>query len=90
MFLFFNCDCLTLFLLSPLFFAAVRRPSLSKFHRDHVHKARLDRNFHSLVNLQRLAKWGLGPNPSIEALAHELTVRRREFPFVYLKFLSVI
>ena len=36
---------------------AIRRPSLSKFHHDHVHRARLhaDKNFHSLVNLQRLA-----------------------------------
>nr|XP_023879960.1 uncharacterized protein LOC111992324 [Quercus suber]XP_023879961.1 uncharacterized protein LOC111992324 [Quercus suber] len=58
---------------------AVGRPSLSKFHRDRVHRARLhsDRDFHSLVTLRRLAKWGLGPKPSEEALAHEITVRRR-------------
>ncbi|KAL4606507.1 hypothetical protein ACB092_09G107800 [Castanea dentata] len=58
---------------------AVGRPSLSKFHRDRVHRARLhsERDFHSLVTLKRLHKWGLGPEPSVEALAHELTTRRR-------------
>ena len=45
------------------FFLAVGRPSLRKFHSDHVNKARLhvDRSFHSLVNLQRLVTWGLSP-----------------------------
>jgi len=32
-----------------------------------------------LVTLQRPATWGLGPEPSPEAIAHELTNRRREF-----------
>ena len=45
-----------LFTFSPLFtcfFTAVKRPSLSKFHRDHVHRTGLhvDRSFHSLVTL---------------------------------------
>ncbi|KAL4609963.1 hypothetical protein ACB092_08G017800 [Castanea dentata] len=58
---------------------AARRPSLSKLHRDHVHRARLhhERDFHSLVTLRRLHRWGLGPDPSVEALAHKLIVRRR-------------
>ena len=62
-------------------FTALGRPSLSKFHRNRVHRAHLfvDRNFHSLVTLQCLAKWGLGPEPSTEAIAHEVTVRRRKF-----------
>ena len=42
-----------------------------------------DRTFHSLVSLQRLATWGLDPIPSTEALAHEITTRRRKlFLFV--------
>ena len=55
---------------------AAKRPSLSKFHRDRVHRARLhtDRSFHSLVTLRRLAKWGLGLEPLDEAIAHEVTV----------------
>ena len=61
---------------------SVKRLSLSKFHRDRVHRARLfaDRDFHSLVTLRRLAKWGLGPEPLDEAIAHEVIVRRSKFP----------
>ena len=64
-------------------FTGVKRPTLSKFHRDRVHRARLhaERDFHSLVTLRRLAKWGLGPEPSDEAIAHEVTVRRSKFSF---------
>ena len=63
---------------------AVKRPSLSKFHRDHVHRARLyaDRSFRSLVTLRRPAKWGLGPEPSDEAIAHEVTVLKSK---LYIK-----
>ena len=64
---------------------------MSRFHIERVQKARLytDRTFHSLVSLQRLATWGLGPKPSVEALAHEITVHGRKFslslfPFIYL------
>ncbi|KAL4637485.1 hypothetical protein ACB092_03G080500 [Castanea dentata] len=58
----------------------VRRPSLNKFYLGRVQKARLhpERDFHTLVTLQRLATWGLGPEPSPEALAHEITIRRRK------------
>ena len=64
-------------------FTGVKRPALSKFHRDRVHKAcvHAERDFHSLVTLRRLAKWGLGPEPSNEAIAHEVTVRRSKFSF---------
>ena len=37
-----------------------------------------NRTFHSLVSLQRLTAWGLGPEPSTESLAHEITTRRRK------------
>ena len=69
------------FLTFIYFLTAVERPLLSKLHRDRVHRARLhsDRDFHSLVSLRRLAKWGLGPNPFEEALAHEITVRKSKF-----------
>ena len=65
----------------PPFFTGVRRLHLSRFYIERVQKARLytDRTFHSLVHLRRLATWGLGLEPSVEALAHELTVRRRRF-----------
>ena len=57
---------------------------MSKLSRDRVHGARphIDRSFHSLVTLRRLAKWGLGPEPSDEAIAHEVTTRRSEFLLV--------
>ena len=95
MFLFFACNRLTSFplLLFFLFFlTVVGRPSLSKFHCDHVHRACLhaDRSFHSLVTLQRLATWVLGPEPSIEALAHELTVRRHELLLLFLEISQVL
>ena len=58
---------------------------MSKFSRDRVHRARLhvDRSFHSLVTLRCLAKWGLGPKPSDEAIAHEVIVHRSEFFFFF-------
>ena len=63
------------------FFIAVRRLSLNGFFLECVKRARLfvDRSFHSLVTFHRLVTWGLGPEPSLEALAHELTIRRHEF-----------
>ena len=71
--------------------AGVRRQSLSRFYLESVQKARLyiDRAFHSLVTLQRLAIWGLGPEPSTKVLPHKLTVRRGEsssFSFLSLLF----
>ena len=49
-----------------------------------------DRTFHSLVSLQRLATWGLGPIPSAEALAHEITTRRRKlFSFVVYIYIYI-
>ena len=72
---------LIIFLLS--FFIGARRPHLSRFYIERIHKACLytDRAFHSLVSLQHLAIWGLGPKPPVEAIAHELTVRRRKFSY---------
>ena len=57
---------------------AAKHASLSKFHRGRIHRAHLhtDRSFRSLVTLRRLAKWGLGLEPSDEAIAHEATVRK--------------
>ena len=58
---------------------------MDRFYIERIQKARLytGRTFHSLVSLQRLATWGLGPIPSAEALAHEITTRRRKlFLFV--------
>ena len=81
-------------LFSFFFLTAVGRPSLSKFHRDRIHRACLhadsDRSFHSLVTLQRLATWVLGPELSIEALAHELTVRRQEFFIIIIIIIIII
>ena len=59
---------------------------MSRFYIEHVQKARLytDKTFHSLVSLQRLAIWGLSPEPSVEALAHEITICRREFSLSFL------
>ena len=64
-------------------FTGIKRPSLSNFHRGRVHRARLhvERDFHSLVTLRCLAKWGLGPEPSDKAIAHEVIVRRSKFSF---------
>ena len=58
---------------------------MDRFYVARIQKARLytDRTFHSLVSLQRLVAWGLGPIPSVEALAHEITTRRREFFIFY-------
>ena len=74
--------------LRPSFVSGVRRPHLDRFYVEHIQKARLytDRTFHSLVSLQRLATWGLGPIPSAETLAHEITTRRREL-FLFIFFL---
>ena len=82
---------LTLAFLS-FFISGARRPHLNRFYVECIQKARLytDMTFHSLVSLQRLATWGLGPEPSVEALAHEITTRRCEFSslffllFIYL------
>ena len=72
-------------------FAGVRQPSLSRFYLECIQKARLytDRSFHSIVSFQRLAIWGLGLEPSAEALAHELTVRRCEFYLPSLSLFSI-
>ena len=62
---------------------------MNRFYVERIQKARLyiDRTFHFLVSLQRLATWGLGPEPSAEALAHEITpvdVSYSSFPSLFL------
>ena len=76
--------------LRPSFVSGVRRPHLDRFYIERIQKARLytDKTFHSLVSLQRLAAWGLGPIPFAEALAHEITTRRREF-FFFLIYIYI-
>ena len=76
---------LTLAFLS-FFISGARRPHLNRFYVERIQKARLytDRMFHSLVSLQRLATWGLGPEPSVETLAHEITTRRHELLLLLL------
>ena len=70
---------------------------MNRFYIERIQKARLytDRTFHFLVSLQCLATWGLGPEPSVEALAHEITTRTRElfffsFLFLFLFFFFII
>ena len=73
------------------FIVAIKHPSLSKFHRDRVHRARLhtDRSFCSLVTLRRLAKWGLGPEPSDKAIAQEVTVCRSDLYIIGFFLFSI-
>ena len=72
------------------FLVGARRPQLSKFYVERVQKASLytNRTFHFLVSLQHLATQGLGLKPFVEAIAHELTIRRRKFSHCSLSFLS--
>ena len=72
-------------ILRPSFISGARRPYLSRFYVKRIQKARLytDRTFHFLVSLQRVVTWGLGPEPSVEALAHEITTHRHEFSSIF-------
>ena len=65
---------------------------MNRFYVECIQKVRLytNRTFHSLVSLQHLTTWGLGPEPSAEALAHEITTRRRELLFSFLLLLRYI
>ena len=62
---------------------------MNRFYVECIQKVRLytNRTFHSLVSLQHLATWGLGPEPSAEALAHEITTCRCELLFSFLLLL---
>ena len=64
---------------------------MDRFYVERIQKAHLytNRTFHSLVSLQRLAAWGLGSIPSVEALAHEITTRRREFFYFILFYIYI-
>ena len=79
-------------ILRPSFISGARRPHLSRLYVERIQKAHLytDRSFHFLVSLQCLATWGLGPEPSAETLAHEITTRRRELLFSFLLLLIYI
>ena len=71
----------------PSFISGARRPHLSRFYVERIQKARLYTN----RTFQRLATWGLGPEPFVEALAHEITTHRREFffPFSFYLFINI-
>ena len=75
-----------IYFIQPFFFtcltflyigAAVTHPRLDKFNLDCINQARafLERSFHNFVTFNRLAAWGLGPEPSTKNLAHEETTR---------------
>ena len=76
--------------LRPSFVSGARRPHFDRFYIEHIQKARLytDMTFHSLVSLQHLATWGLGPVFSAETLAHKITTRRREL-FLFFVFIII-
>ena len=80
-------------ILRPSFISGARRPHLIRFYVERIQKAHLytDRTFHFLVSLQRLATWGLGPEPSVEALVHEITTHRHEFffPLSFYLFINI-
>ena len=61
----------------------VARPRLNNTLLDRVCRARSfpNRNFHSLMILHHLARWGLGPKPYVEALSYETTTHQSKFPF---------
>ena len=75
--------------LRPSFVSGVRRPHLDRFYIERIQKTRLytDKAFHSLVSHQRLATWSLGPIPSAETLAHEITTRRHKLFLFFILFL---
>ena len=52
-------------------------------------RAFLERTFHYLVTLNRLAAWGLGPVPTAENLGHEETTRRRKYRLLDFVSLSL-
>lgn len=70
--------CLLFFGCETTFFVQILsrlRPASSFF---------VDRTFHCLMTLRCLASWGLGPEPFEEALAHELTTRRRKLSLLFV------
>ena len=53
-------------------------------------RAFLERTFHYLVTLSRLAAWGLGPVPTAENLGHEETTRRNKYGLIHFVFISLL
>ena len=82
---FFSLSYLLYHIYLTIFFLVARRSSLTNFYLNCIQQACsfIDRTFHSLVMLCSLATWGLGPEPTEEALAHELTTRRSKL-YIYL------
>ena len=57
LFIYVRLTFIIIIIIIIIYFIAIGQPSLNKFYRDRVHRACLyvDRSFHSLVTLQRLA-----------------------------------
>ena len=53
-------------------------------------RAFLERTFHYLVTLSRLAAWGLGPVPTAKNLGHKETTRRCKYGLLHFVSISLL